>query len=90
MLRRQLEHRFGPLPQWALDRLAAHAADREGWAVRLLEAASLEEQAPMWRTLQRAGVGFSPHQGWRPQFGEAEARRGTLKRALQTLPRFCK
>jgi len=44
LLRRQLERRFGPLPQSALERLeASHPATREAWALCLLEAGSLED-----------------------------------------------
>ena len=44
MLERQLERRFGPLPAWTIDRL--HNAGRtalESWALRLLDAATLDE-----------------------------------------------
>jgi len=44
LLRRQLERRFGPLPQSALERLeASNPATRETWALRLLDAGSLED-----------------------------------------------
>jgi hypothetical protein len=44
LLLRQLERRFGPLPDWAPDRL--RTADRallEDWGLRILDAASLED-----------------------------------------------
>jgi hypothetical protein len=44
ILRLLLERRFGPLPSWALDRVAA--ADKltlETWAARLLDVRDLEE-----------------------------------------------
>ncbi len=44
MLRRQLEQRFGPLPDWAQEKLGqAQAAELEDWGLRLLEAATLNE-----------------------------------------------
>jgi predicted transposase YdaD len=42
--RRRLEQRFGPLPDWAVQKLeAANQATLEQWGVQLLEAQSLEE-----------------------------------------------
>ena len=44
LLRRLLERRFGPLPEWALQRLETADSSRlETWGLRLLDAASLEE-----------------------------------------------
>jgi hypothetical protein len=44
LLWRQLEHRFGVLPIWAVQKLeAADQATLEEWAMRVLEAKSLEE-----------------------------------------------
>ncbi len=44
LLLRQLERRFGALPDWARDRvLAADTVAMEDWALRVLDAASLEE-----------------------------------------------
>ena len=44
VLARQLSRRFGPLPEWARERLhRADAARREAWADAVLDAASLEE-----------------------------------------------
>jgi hypothetical protein len=44
MLARQLSRRFGPLPEWARERLRrADAAQREAWADAVLDAASLAE-----------------------------------------------
>jgi predicted transposase YdaD len=44
LLRRLLERRFGPLPPWAQQQLAAaDIASLETWGLRLLEATSLEE-----------------------------------------------
>jgi hypothetical protein len=41
---RQLEHRFGPLPEWAQERIAdAEPTPIEEWAVRLLDAPSLDD-----------------------------------------------
>ena len=43
VLLRQLEMKFGPLPEWARDRIAAADAEQLlAWAVRLLSAESLE------------------------------------------------
>jgi predicted transposase YdaD len=43
LLRRQLNHRFGPLDEWAEERLALAELDElEAWAERLLDAESLE------------------------------------------------
>lgn len=43
-LRQILEHRFGPLPEWAAERLASLPADRlEGMIGQVLEASTLEE-----------------------------------------------
>jgi hypothetical protein len=43
ILRRQLDRRFGPLPDWVDARLAtANTAQLEAWALRILEADSLE------------------------------------------------
>ena len=44
LLKRQLEQRFGPLPEWAVGKL--ENGDREAferWGLQILEAASLEE-----------------------------------------------
>ncbi|MDR2054365.1 MAG: hypothetical protein LBQ10_00615, partial [Desulfovibrio sp.] len=44
VLARQLSRRFGPLPEWARERLhRADAAQREAWADAVLDAASLVE-----------------------------------------------
>ena len=44
MLRRLLERRFGALPDWARDRIAAaDTAVLEDWGLRVLDAASLED-----------------------------------------------
>jgi hypothetical protein len=44
LLRRQLQRRFGPLPEWAVQKLeAADRATLEAWGVRLLDAPSLDE-----------------------------------------------
>jgi hypothetical protein len=44
LLRRMLERRFGPLPEWVLSRLeSADTAELETWGLRLIDAASLEE-----------------------------------------------
>ena len=44
LLGRLLERRFGPLPPWAQQQLAAaDLASLETWGLRLLEATSLEE-----------------------------------------------
>jgi DNA invertase Pin-like site-specific DNA recombinase len=44
ILRRQLERRFGALPDWALDRIAAaDTAALEEWGLRVLDAGSLED-----------------------------------------------
>jgi flagellar biosynthesis/type III secretory pathway protein FliH len=44
VLARLLSRRFGPLPEWARERLhRADAAQREAWADAVLDAASLEE-----------------------------------------------
>ncbi|MBI1790261.1 MAG: DUF4351 domain-containing protein [Acidobacteria bacterium] len=44
LLSRQLERRFGPLPEQAVARLqAADLATLENWGLRLLDASSLEE-----------------------------------------------
>lgn len=44
ILLRQLERRFGVLPGWARDRIAAaDTAVLEDWGLRVLDAASLEE-----------------------------------------------
>jgi hypothetical protein len=44
LLRRLLERRFGALPDWARDRIAAaDTATLEEWGLRVLEAASLED-----------------------------------------------
>jgi len=54
LLRRQLEHRFGRLPKWAVAQLeAADAATLEEWGLRLLEAESLEEVVPRGRGRRR-------------------------------------
>ena len=43
LLRRQLNRRFGPLPEWAARRLTdAGPAQLERWGERVLEAATLE------------------------------------------------
>jgi predicted transposase YdaD len=42
-LTRQLQRRFGPLPQWAADKIAtANLATLEEWSLRILDAPSLE------------------------------------------------
>lgn len=47
LLRRQLEHRFGPLPEWAERRLkSADLTKLERWSLRLLEAERLEQIIP--------------------------------------------
>ncbi len=44
MLSRMLECRFGPLPEWAKEKIAsAEIETLEKWGLRLLEASSLEE-----------------------------------------------
>ena len=44
MLARQLERRFGAVPNWARERMAsADIASLEDWGLRLLDAASIEE-----------------------------------------------
>ena len=44
LLRRQIEERFGPIPKWAEERLAAHsAAELEELGVRVLKAKTIEE-----------------------------------------------
>jgi hypothetical protein len=44
VLTRQLERRFGPLPAWARDRIAAANTDAlEGWCLRVLDRVSLED-----------------------------------------------
>ena len=44
LLRKQLEKRFGPLPDWAEARLEQVASDElERWAIRLLDAVRLED-----------------------------------------------
>jgi Domain of unknown function (DUF4351) len=44
LLRRLIEKRFGPVPTWAEDRLAAKsAADLEELGLRLLDAPSLDD-----------------------------------------------
>ena len=44
LLRRQLERRFGALPGWALDRIAAaDTAALEDWGLRVLDAGSLDD-----------------------------------------------
>ena len=44
LLRGQLEHKFGPLPEWALKEIeAAGTAQLESWGLRVLDALSLEE-----------------------------------------------
>jgi predicted transposase YdaD len=44
LLRRLLEQRFGPLPEWAQSRLdSSNLRQREAWALCLLDARSLEE-----------------------------------------------
>ncbi len=44
LLLRQLERRFGALPDWARDRIAsADTAALEDWGLRVLDAASLED-----------------------------------------------
>ncbi len=44
LLRRQLAHRFGPLPGWVEDRLEhATEADLESWADRILDSQTLDE-----------------------------------------------
>ena len=44
ILRRQLERRFGALPDWARDRIAAaDTAALEEWGLRVLDAGSLDD-----------------------------------------------
>ncbi len=44
LLRRQLERRFGALPDWARDRIAAaDSAALEEWGLRVLDAGSLDD-----------------------------------------------
>jgi hypothetical protein len=44
ILRRQIEKRFGALPGWASDKLAAlHASELEDLSERVLDAQSMEE-----------------------------------------------
>ncbi|MCC5789399.1 MAG: DUF4351 domain-containing protein [Opitutales bacterium] len=44
LLERQLTRKFGPLPEWAREKLAdAQAQDLEKWGDAILEASSLEE-----------------------------------------------
>jgi hypothetical protein len=44
ILRHLLERRFGPLPEWTASRLASSTREqREDWALRLLDASSLED-----------------------------------------------
>jgi len=44
LLRRLIEERFGPIPQWAEDRLATRsAAELEELGVRVLKAKTIEE-----------------------------------------------
>ena len=44
VLKRQLTRRFGPLPEWAEQRLEqASLQELEGWAERVLEAPRLED-----------------------------------------------
>jgi hypothetical protein len=43
-LRKLLEHRFGPLPEWTLERLGnATSSLLDDWAVRLLDASKVED-----------------------------------------------
>ncbi len=44
ILRKQMERRFGPIPEWVEERIAGESAeDLEALSVRLLDARSLEE-----------------------------------------------
>ena len=44
LLRRQIEERFGPIPQWAEDRLVERSpAELEELGVRVLKARTIEE-----------------------------------------------
>ena len=44
ILRRQLTRRFGPLPEWAEAKLNEAGQEQlESWAMRILDASSLEE-----------------------------------------------
>jgi hypothetical protein len=44
LLMRQFEHRFGELPEWARQKIAAASAEQvEAWGVQMLDAARLEE-----------------------------------------------
>lgn len=44
LLRTQLEHRFGKLPEWTSERLGkASPGQLDGWAVRLLDATRVED-----------------------------------------------
>ena len=44
LLKRQLEHRFGPLPTWALDQLGkAPTTQVDAWTFRVLDSKKLED-----------------------------------------------
>ena len=44
LLKRQLERRFGPLPDWARDRIrTGGSAALDKWGLRVLDAESLED-----------------------------------------------
>jgi hypothetical protein len=44
LLTRQIKHRFGPLPAWAQDRIAAaDIGALEEWGLRLLDGKSLDD-----------------------------------------------
>jgi hypothetical protein len=51
LLLRQLERRFGALPDWARDRVrAAGTVAMEEWGLRVLDAASLEEVLDLYQS----------------------------------------
>ena len=62
MLKRLLTQRFGPLPEWAEQRLEqASPRELEGWAERVLEAQQLEDVfAPAPARATRRGAAGSP------------------------------
>lgn len=43
ILKRQLQRRFGPLPEWATEKPQADQTSLETWADRVLDATTLEE-----------------------------------------------
>lgn len=64
VLKRLLTRRFGPLPEWAEQRLEqASPRELEGWAERILEAQQLEDVfAPEPARRPRRGAAGSPRQ----------------------------